>query len=212
MLVPLIVKVPGQPGGAVIDDNVEVIDILPTIAEVLSVRLPAPVDGRSLLDLSRPPRPDKTLVRHNGDRVSKTPVTDWATHADGSLARKLQRFGSGATSLYMTPATRGLEGMALDRLTTPRRRGVEVAVERPNRFARVNLESPELPLYVRGQVSGAPPPVTIAIAVNGTVVAGTASYDEGGTHVFGTLIPEHALKSGDNDVQAVPLELPSGRP
>jgi hypothetical protein len=206
MLVPLIVKVPGQRAGAVVHDNVEVIDILPTIAEVLSAELPMPVEGRSLLDRTRPPRPEKTLIRHNGDRVSKTAVADWAEHAAGSLERKLQRFGSGATSLYMTPGTRELEGVPLDRVTRPRTPGVTATIENPGRFAQVNLNSQQLPLYVRGRVTGAAPPVTVAVAVNGTVVASAASYDEGGTHVFGTLIPEQSLNDGANDAQAVAIE------
>jgi hypothetical protein len=211
MLVPLIVKVPGQQTGAIVHDNVEVIDILPTIVEVLSAQLPIPLEGRSLLDRARPARAEKTLIRHNGDRVSKAAITDWAQHLEGSLERKLQRFGSGATSLYMTPGTRDLEGLQLDRMTRPRRRGVQTTVERPGRFSGVSLENPELPLYVRGRVTGAPPPVTIAVAVNGTVVASAASYDENGTHVFGTVIPEQSLIDGANDVQAVAIEEASVR-
>lgn len=206
MLVPLIVKVPGQPAGAILDDNVEVVDILPTIAEVLSAELPEPVSGRSLLDRARPPRTEKILIRHNGERVTRSTITDWAQHAGDSLERKLRRFGSGATSLYMTPGTRDLEGVPLARMTRARRLGIEVAIENEGRFARVRLESATLPLYVRGAVKGAAPPVTVAVAVNGTIVASAASYQEGGNHVFGTVIPEQYLKDGENGIEAVPIE------
>jgi hypothetical protein len=206
MLVPLIVKVPGQPAGVILDDNVEVVDILPTIAEVLSAELPEPVSGRSLLDRARPPRTEKILIRHNGERVTRSTITDWAQHAGDSLERKLRRFGSGATSLYMTPGTRDLEGVPLARMTRARRPGIEVAIENEGRFARVSLESATLPLYVRGAVKGAAPPVTVAVAVNGTIVASAASYQEGGNHVFGTVIPEQYLKDGENGIEVVPIE------
>ena len=50
MCLPLFVKVPHQRQGAVIDRNVDSVDILPTIAGVLGIDLPWPVDGQSALD------------------------------------------------------------------------------------------------------------------------------------------------------------------
>lgn len=48
--VPLFIKTPGQSTGEVSDANVETIDIVPTIADVLDVGLPWPVDGRSVFE------------------------------------------------------------------------------------------------------------------------------------------------------------------
>ena len=47
--VPLFVKLPGQRAGRVDTRAARTIDVLPTIADVLGVRLPWRVDGRSLL-------------------------------------------------------------------------------------------------------------------------------------------------------------------
>ena len=55
-LVPLLIKLPGQREGVISDRNVQSIDILPTIADVLSIDLPIEVDGRSLLDHAGPER------------------------------------------------------------------------------------------------------------------------------------------------------------
>ncbi len=61
--VPLFVKRPAQRDGAVVDGIVESVDVLPTIADMLGMRLPFPVDGRSFVgddeartsrDLQRP--------------------------------------------------------------------------------------------------------------------------------------------------------------
>ena len=54
------VKLPQQVSGVVSDRVVETIDILPTIADVLSATVPYEVDGRSLLDVSAPDRPPRT--------------------------------------------------------------------------------------------------------------------------------------------------------
>ena len=50
--VPMFVKLPAQRRGKIISRPVRTIDLLPTIADVLGIRFPWPVDGRSLL---RPP-------------------------------------------------------------------------------------------------------------------------------------------------------------
>ena len=47
--VPLFIKYPGQRGGSVDSRIVRTIDIFPTIADVLGIRLPWAVDGRLLL-------------------------------------------------------------------------------------------------------------------------------------------------------------------
>ncbi|MET0489802.1 MAG: sulfatase-like hydrolase/transferase, partial [Acidimicrobiales bacterium] len=53
LYVPLIVKAPQLEAGTVSDDNVESIDVLPTIADILGLPLPWEVDGRSLFGPAR---------------------------------------------------------------------------------------------------------------------------------------------------------------
>ena len=57
--VPLFIKLPGQKNSLIDDRNVESVDLLPTIAEVLGVELPDPVDGIPISHEQR--RPRKTL-------------------------------------------------------------------------------------------------------------------------------------------------------
>jgi hypothetical protein len=58
--VPLLVRVPGEPTGVVVDDLVRTIDILPTILEAAGRPVPRSVQGKSMLGLMRgedePPR------------------------------------------------------------------------------------------------------------------------------------------------------------
>ena len=51
--VPLFVKEPGQTDGVVSDANVLTVDVVPTIADVLDIDIPYPVDGRSALGSPR---------------------------------------------------------------------------------------------------------------------------------------------------------------
>ena len=96
--VPLIVKLPQQVTGEVSDRNVETVDIVPTIADVLSIKVTHEVDGRSLLDASEPERIAKTFIRRNAERVR---VVNYARQfEDHSLEQKLLHFRSSLYGLW----------------------------------------------------------------------------------------------------------------
>ncbi len=50
MVTPLLIKAPGQTEGVVSDAPVEAVDVLPTLADLLDIEVPWPMDGRSVLD------------------------------------------------------------------------------------------------------------------------------------------------------------------
>ena len=54
--IPLFIKYPGQTEGRIDDRNIESVDLLPTVADVLGLQLPEPVDGTSALHERRRPR------------------------------------------------------------------------------------------------------------------------------------------------------------
>lgn len=59
--VPLFLKLPGQREGRVSDENVELVDLVPTLAGVTGVPIPWEVHGRDLAG-DAPPPPGKTVV------------------------------------------------------------------------------------------------------------------------------------------------------
>ncbi len=69
MLVPLFIKYPGQVTGRVTDQNAETVDIVPTIANVLSTTAYYDVDGRSLLDANQPQKAQKSFVKRTATDV-----------------------------------------------------------------------------------------------------------------------------------------------
>lgn len=77
-------------------------------------------------------------------------------------------------------------------------------------FDNVDLDGDRLPLFVRGAMTEvAENHVSIAIAVNGTVVATTQSYLEHDQWVFASMIPEEVLLSGDNDLRVFVVSVTS---
>ena len=201
LLVPLMVKCPGQVAGLVSDRTVETIDIVPTIASVLSVTVPYEVDGRSLLDLTQPPSMHRTFIQRNYTRVSPEAHSPDLEDRDFGLEQKLRRFAAG---LYALGPHASLVGRSLATLDGRVGTGASIRFDDPSRFDNVDLERHTLPLFVRGALpTGIAERVSVAIAVNGVVVATTQSYREHDEWVFASMIPEDALTPGANDVQVL---------
>ena len=204
MMVPLIVKFPGQAAGLVSDQNVETVDIVPTIASVLSTTVPYDVDGRSLLDVTQPDRTHKTFIQRSATRVSLEKHGPSLDDRYVGLEQKLLDFESG---LYALGPHASLVGLELSTLEVPVSTDISIRLDDPSQFVAVDLESHTLSLFVRGALpNGIEARVSVAIAVNGVVVATTQSYLEHDEWVVSSMIPEGALTPGANDVQVLIID------
>ena len=201
--VPLLIKLPGQRRGEVVDRIVETVDILPTILDVVGARASFHLDGRSLVDGRAPARTSRTFILRNRANVEVRSVDELSVQSAESLARKESRFGRGdLTGLYAPPTARHLLGAS--RSTLHVASDVRVSIRGRAHFQAVNLAADPLPLYVGGLLDTTrAEPLTVAVVVNGVVAAVTHSYRERGAHRFGTLIPETSLRNGRNVVAAV---------
>ena len=203
--VPLFVKLPGQQRAEVVDRVVETVDILPTILDVVGATGSLRLDGRSLLDQSLPERAERPFLLRA--RFKRAPsASDVLNDRAASLQRKERRFGSGdAAGLYAPADARHLLGTPASRLTA--QKDVLITIRDPQQFASVNRERDVLPLYVQGTLNTAhEEPLTVAVAVNGTIAAVTHSYRDRNAHVFGVLIPETSLHDGNNAVTAFAVD------
>lgn len=88
--VPLFIKRPGQTQGGIDDRNIESIDLYPTIAEELRIKLSEPVDGSPVSHKIR--RPRKTLYFENGMTVVEPMIPQF----EAAVQRRLKSFGSGS--------------------------------------------------------------------------------------------------------------------
>jgi hypothetical protein len=205
----LFIKRPGQKAGAIVDGITESVDILPTIADVLGMRLPFQVDGRSLVGGDLPARATRTFIDRGLTRVSRRDVTNWRPSSQVSLARRISRFGVGEyDAVYAVPGTADLLGRSAAEFA--RRTGtLRVHLAAPEIFADVDAASDTLPLHVRGRVFGR---ITqpLAVAINGRIAATTMSYVERGASVFATMIPERALRAGPNEIATYVVDQSGG--
>jgi hypothetical protein len=211
MWVPLFVKAPGQRQGRVDDRNVETIDILPTIAEVLGVELPWPVDGQSVLRPESDTRPDKSILtpatRSNMLALARITVPAERPHRPPALVNQLQLFGAHrpvADLLRRGPHAEVI-GRVPDAASRKARAPFTVELGTPEAYRDVRPRQRPLPAFVHGWVDSDQPP-QLAVALNGVVAATTSAFAGAkGRLAFGVLLPEEYFRPGANRVEIFEL-------
>lgn len=210
MLVPFFVKAPRQQQAAIIDRNVEIIDILPTLADVLHVEIPWPVDGTSGFATDKPERPEKRFLATDGWRTypKELPGREW------SLQRLIERFGTGATrpvGPWGIGPYADLVGKAAP-AEAPTRADVAVRLN-AQRFANVQRDV-TVPAHISGsaQWSDDEGPLDIAVAVNGTI-AGVTRARRSTTSLgsaFTAMLLDSTMRDGSNTVEPFVIESVNG--
>jgi hypothetical protein len=205
MAVPFIVKLPadypGPPPGTVDDRNVETIDVLPTIADVVRVKPPWPVEGLSVVAPARP-RSIKQLHYHDAERVWRMDLAEFTRLRDAARDRKITLFGSERWPPTRVPGFEQLIGRRLDTIdidghTATRR----VVVHRRRALESVNLSAATLPVQITGEVQpdqrGAA--TYLAVALNGVVVATTRTWANSSEWM--AMVPPDLLRRGRNKLE-----------
>jgi hypothetical protein len=212
---PLIIKAPGPPQGSVDDRPAESVDVLPTIAGHLGVRIPWPVDGRSLLGS---PRTTTTFPVFDWSRADRHPPGhdpyfhfDRATEFRALLARRAAPPDDFADQrVFRTGPYDDLLGTIaaplVDRFGPVH---ATVALDGPLRYLSVRRRDPRAPyVAVHGWTGLRRAGVPLAIVVNGSVAGLSVSYRAPGSdrvEFWGTLLPR-LFHDGRNLVQVFRIE------
>lgn len=93
LFVPLFIKGPGQTEGRLDDRPMQMVDVLPTIAAILDVRIPFAIDGKAAPFISAAERKETRILRSK-DRKRLSIVAN-SEARDHSLKQKIEWFGSG---------------------------------------------------------------------------------------------------------------------
>ena len=111
-------KLPHQREEVVSDRNVEIIDILPTIADVLNAELPWAIDGQSALGPLQSERSQKQMFRKVGRDVEHLVFKPGLEELANTVRRKISLFGSGEDprSIYRIGRFRSLTGRKIEQL------------------------------------------------------------------------------------------------
>jgi hypothetical protein len=199
--VPLFVKYPGQDRGELDSRPARIVDILPTVADVLGIPLPWRVDGASLL--GPPPREGApAMLREDGEHV-RVSMRSLRAQNEALARRNTALFGEGRDSLFAAGVNTALLGTPVD-AAVPDSTTLRVDLEDESALARVRTASTFIPAFVAGVVEGGriDEDAEIAIAVNGRIHALAQPFVDRGEQRFGTLVPEEAFRDGFNLVEA----------
>ena len=200
--VPLFIKAPFQDAGAVSDRQASPIDIVPTIADILGVVPPEPLDGHSLWspDLNAPAAASSVLPKLRA-----------------SLERKLTLFGSPSdtrTKVGVTPAPyQWLRGTSIAHLPIAESRSRHAALNLSQQSLVVQQGARFLPGHITGRLTDGSSHTAghdaLAVAINGTVQNVMPFYaGPRGEGEFSILVPERAFQIGPNQLA---LFIVSGR-
>ena len=197
--VPLFVKYPRQREGRMDERAARTIDIVPTIADVLSMRLPWTVDGASLR--GQLPAGRQVTVDLRGDKVMQAPLASMISDRKLTLDRKYAEFGEGTDSLYRIGVNRWILGKSTSSFTR-RSQSVEAQIDSASALAHANRVSGFAPVRITGHLrAGRPAADTeLAVAVNGRVEALTRALANTDPQRFRALVPESAIRDGFNQV------------
>jgi hypothetical protein len=204
--IPLFIKAPNQHEGVISDHNVNTIDILPTIADILDIYLPWPVDGRSALDTSLSERAEKVEIIRKGISEPLVFKRNLGARSD-TLKRKLTLFGSGtkADGLFKIGLHNNLVGRRLGKLSVTENASVAIELDQMWLYHYMDPNAAFVPAYITGHVRTNPlvkDSFNLAVAVNGTIRAVTQTFENEECEAkFAAIVPETAFRAGKNDIE-----------
>lgn len=214
--VPLFVKAPHQRVGGPSDRNVELIDVLPTIADVVDVPIPWPTDGDSVFG-PEPERPQKTIVGPSWPFEGALPWKDHRLRFDPDFGTRCLRtdrphpevaWGTGPARVFR----RGPQGHLVGHRVRPEEvledPGVRVALSTGADLSQpVEPGASEAPCLVEGTLTiggESAAGVPLAVAINGTIEAVGETWGKSGRRVgaaFSIPVPARAFRDEPNVVE-----------
>jgi hypothetical protein len=202
--VPLFVKYPtgheGVAPGFIDDARAETVDLLPTIADVIEMRVPWDTEGLSLLDPARSSRVSSVMVGRKGSVRFEVDGTEKLDAA----ALKDTWFIDGDPWSLAPPGWRGWLGRPVSEATSRADDRTRITVRQQRLLDELPEGSDTLPMVLAGTItvdretSGNE---IVLAAVDGVVRAVTRVFDADGRRArFELLIPPELLTPGANDV------------
>jgi hypothetical protein len=203
--IPLFIKAPNQHKGIISDQNVETVDIFPTIADILGIRIPWPVDGCSMLNTNLPERSKKILYYRKKKLVYES---NFKAKYD-TLRKKIALFGSETSrpnGLFRIGPHNELVSRKVSEINIVEEKNFTLEIDQRDLFGNVEIESVFVPGYITGCIftngTDSDTPINLAVSVNGIIHAVTQTYrSKDGKNRFSFLVPDKAFHVSSNDVE-----------
>jgi Sulfatase len=199
---PLFIKLPGQRRGRYSDVHVRSVDLLPTLADALDVRIPWPISGRSFLRSDYVA--DRQVVVFPQGEGPPPPVRmsleQYERAAAATLTAKKRLFAHGIYAIGPDPELVGRPAP-----TTAPASAMRARVDQPGRLANVDTRSTFLPSQITGRLTGAGARagLPVAVAVNDRIAATgwSAQLKDNPGVILSFMIPPRLLHDGRNNAR-----------
>jgi Sulfatase len=202
--VPLFVKLPGSERGSVSRSYASTADVLPTVADVLGIRLRRPVDGRSAFGREVAARTGVSMVRRDFRGRVRLHATELERRRALGRERRARVFGSGSwRRLFAIGPRPQLIGRRVESLPRTPATADRAHFATLRGLGGVDPSATTLPTWAAGRISLARPGGReLAVAVNGRVRASGFSFRLTGDprEYFSLVYPDSALVPGPNAV------------
>ena len=203
--VPMFVKQPGQTEGSVRDDNAITLDLLPSIADLLSIDTEWPFDGHSLFDGSAYPDEKRLFAGPNGPKYVSTSFDEFIDTVVAEHERDFPRadwIGVAAIGRHA-----GLVGEDASGLNAFYDSSISVDVSQAEELAALDLGAGVVPALIQGTLhlpDGEPPPDELLLVLNARVggVAGGLVQTDGGWS-FAGIVAEQFFVDGENTLNVL---------
>jgi Sulfatase len=211
--VPLFIKTPNQRSAKVDDRNWEQVDLVPSIADILKIKVPWRVDGRSAMTTERSRRV-KFFFNKPGQRLEVDGPRNQALALRG-VTDRVARPKDGTTGLFEVGPFADLVGRRPEAVGLAGTSGLTARLNDPENLQDVDPDGGTVPALISGALTGPAPdaPVALAVAVNGTIGAVGLTFTQGDTpQTFATVVPDSLFRPGSNRVQLYEVERTRARP
>ena len=198
MAVPLFVKAPFQQQGEILDRNVETIDILPTIADILDIRLPWSVDGDSAFS------PEPRAGTEKASSISTQIALDLFNTAVWEAVSKQADLFPPDDPVVPHASPPALVGQRIQDMPMSEDAQFAITIDQLKHFAQIDPEAPFLPTHITGTLHSEEFRF-IALALNGTMRVVTRPWSfavKGKYGRWSALLDPQFFRPGKNTLEA----------
>jgi hypothetical protein len=213
--IPLFIKYPNQPTPQRNAENVEIIDIVPTISDVLGAELDWKFDGRSLADPSTKPRATKRLPPPGGhEQKFEYTESEYMRARREAHTRVIKTFSLDDPRADLFHYGEGLEFIGKD-VSAIESRIVNGSIDTPDaaHAGSADARRGSIPPRIRGTVTyseagGAD--LHVAVIINGAIEAIVPVYEMDATLNFEAILNDETVgnEPGELDLALVDLRAP----
>jgi Sulfatase len=222
--VPLFIKAPDQSEGQANERNWEHVDLVPTVTDMLGIKVPWELDGVSQAGVEEPrTRTDKWFFSRPGVR-QEFPGPENLAKAMAGVSDQMVEAGNGYQGWFQFGPHGDLVGRRVSQVGVAKAGAGGAKVTKLAEYGKVDPGSGLVPAQVSGQVSlaaGVPSRPAVAVALNG-VVAGVSetfrevrdaqgSQPKGPPDKFSAMVLDTLFKKGANRLELFVIDDSGGR-